>query len=119
VPSSDPRRRYADIVHEIDLIEEFVGGRPREAVEQDIKAVRAVERSFQIISEAAAKLGAAAEAACPDQAWLKIRNLGNVLRHAYEDVLFSRLWTTIEDELPSLRRACQGQLDKPQHGDPP
>jgi uncharacterized protein with HEPN domain len=113
VPSSDPRRRYAEIVREIDLIEAVVGGRSQSAVEQDLQAVRVIERCFQIISEAAIKLGAAAELACPDQPWQQIRSLGNVLRHAYDDVLFDRLWATIKTELGSLREACRTQLGEP------
>jgi uncharacterized protein with HEPN domain len=46
-----------------------------------------------------------------DQPWQEIRSLGNLLRHAYDDVLFGRLWTTIQDELPALRHACEIQLD--------
>jgi uncharacterized protein with HEPN domain len=88
-----------------------VAGRPHDAVEQDLKTVRAIERSLAIISEAAVKLGKAAEIACPDQPWRKIRDLGNVLRHAYDDVLFARLWTTIVEELPALKRACETQLN--------
>jgi uncharacterized protein with HEPN domain len=98
-------------MREIDLIGTIVGGRARAVVEQDLPAIRAIERCFQIISEAATKLGTAAESACPDQPWQEIRSLGNLLRHAYDDVLFARLWTTIQDELPALRHACEIQLD--------
>jgi hypothetical protein len=54
-------------MREIDLIGTIVGGRARAVVEQDLPAIRAIERCFQIISEAATKLGTAAESACPDQ----------------------------------------------------
>jgi uncharacterized protein with HEPN domain len=39
-----------------------------------------------IISESARRLGTEAEALAPGPPWRAIRDLGNVLRHAYDDV---------------------------------
>jgi uncharacterized protein with HEPN domain len=88
VPSSDPRCRFADIIREINLIEEIVGDRSQAAIEQVVQRMRPV----------------------PISHGRKIRSIGNVLRHAYDDVLFVRLWTTIKDDLPALRAACETQL---------
>jgi uncharacterized protein with HEPN domain len=63
MPSRDPGVRFGDIVREIDLIKEFIGGRSAALVSSDMKTVRAIERSLQIISEAAIKLGPKAGAA--------------------------------------------------------
>jgi uncharacterized protein with HEPN domain len=110
MPSRNPAARFGDIVHEIDLIREFIGGRSPELVEADLKTVRAIERSLQIISEAASKLGADAERLVPGQPWAEIRGLGNVLRHDYEGISFDRLWQTLENHLGSLHAACAAQI---------
>jgi len=110
MPSSDPILRYTEIIREIDLIRQFVGGRSAAQVASDMMAVRAIERSLQIISEAAVKLGDQAEQAIPGQPWRKIRGLGNVLRHAYDDVAFEDLWHTIANDIDSLYADCADQI---------
>ncbi len=106
VPSRNPERRFADIVREADLIAEFVAGRSEDVVAQDLKTVRAIERSLQIISEAATKLGDHAETVLPQHPWRQIRDFGNVLRHAYDDVNYDLVWDVIARLLPALREDC-------------
>jgi uncharacterized protein with HEPN domain len=110
MPSRDPILRYTEIVREIELIRRFVAERSAADVAADIMAVRAIERSLGIISEAAVKLGDMAEQTIPGQPWRKIRGLGNVLRHAYDDVAFEALWHTIENDLDSLHDDCSNQI---------
>jgi uncharacterized protein with HEPN domain len=107
MPSSDPARRFADIVREIDLILDMTAGKSLDDIGGDLKTLRAVERCFQIISEAAAKLGPEAERLCPDHEWRKIRGFGNVLRHGYDNVELDILWATIDDgRLRRMRADC-------------
>ena len=110
MPSSNPSSRFGEIVHEIDLIRAFIAHRSAAQVSVDLMAVRALERSLQIISEAAVKLGDHAERVAPAQPWRKIRSLGNVLRHDYQEVAFDQLWATIKEDLDSLRADCAAQL---------
>jgi uncharacterized protein with HEPN domain len=110
MPSRDPGVRFGDIVREIDLIKEFIGGRSAALVSSDMKTVRAIERSLQIISEAAIKLGPKAEQLIPHQPWAEIRGLGNVLRHDYHEVSFDRLWQTVQIHLDSLYSECLAQI---------
>ena len=107
MPSSNPARRFADIAREIDLILQIAAGRSLDDIESDLIALRAIERCFQIISEAASKLGAEAERLCPNHEWRKIRGVGNVLRHAYDNVELDVLWSTISDgKLEAMRADC-------------
>ncbi|NJO34048.1 MAG: DUF86 domain-containing protein [Rhodospirillales bacterium] len=62
--------------------------------------VDAVERCLSRISEAAKKLGVAAEGLAPGQPWAKIRGLGNLLRHEYDTIRRSVLWEIVTDDLP-------------------
>jgi uncharacterized protein with HEPN domain len=66
----------------------------------------AVERRLSIISEAAAKLGTIAEQFEPDIPWNSIRGIGNVLRHAYDDVSDDIVRAVIAIRLPQLKEAC-------------
>lgn len=64
------------------------------------------------ISEAVSKLQDQSERLAPDQPWDKIRSLGNVLRHGYDEIDLHVIWLIVRSDLPSLRRACEGALTK-------
>ncbi|ARJ67192.1 hypothetical protein WV31_16715 [Magnetospirillum sp. ME-1] len=107
MPSERPAQRLQDIIDSIDDATAFIGGvADTAAINQDRKTLRAVERCFQIISEAAIKLGAEAERLCPGLPWADIRGIGNPLRHEYDVISPARLWQSIRDDLPPLRAAC-------------
>jgi len=67
----------------------------------------AILHALLILSEAARKLGAEAEAVAPDQPWQAIRSVGNVLRHAYGDVDPGVIWQIVHDDLRTLRKAIE------------
>jgi len=52
----------------------------------------AVERCLERISEAARKLGGAAEELCPAIPWPQLRAMGNFLRHEYDSIDIARVW---------------------------
>jgi len=70
---------------------------------EDLKTRNAAERCMERISEAARKLGQAAEDLCPDVPWPNLRALGNFLRHEYDRVDAARVWVMIEDDLGPSR----------------
>ena len=47
-------------------------------------------------------------------AWPKVAGIGNVLRHNYERVSPSILWTLVHTELPVLEQVCRDELAKEQ-----
>lgn len=57
MPSKDPIQRFADILENIILIEEFTRGMDLNAYREDLKTRNATERCMERISEAAKKLG--------------------------------------------------------------
>ena len=99
MPSKDPIQRFADILENIILIEEFTRGMDLDACQEDLKTRNATERCMERISEAAKKLGEVAEQLCPTVPWPNIRALGNFLRHEYDRVEPARVWVMIEDDL--------------------
>lgn len=110
MPSSDPVRRFEDIVANIDRIYAFVAEMDECSFRDDDKVNYAVQHALLIISEAAHKLGDQAEAACPGVRWAEIRGLGNRIRHEYDRIDPARLWYLIERDLPILRAAVAAAL---------
>lgn len=72
MPFSDEDGALRDIADAVEMIEAFTSGMDFESFREDPKTIAAVERKLQIISEAAIRLGAAAEVRCPDLPWRDI-----------------------------------------------
>ena len=110
MPSSDPVRRFGDIIENIEKIERFTAGMDLQVFARKEQTVLAVKYALLIISEAAAKLGNIAAELCPDISWQEIRGLGNRLRHDYADIDVVRIWLLLERDLAPLKTACRGAL---------
>ena len=72
----------------------------------------AVERCLERISEASRRLPQEARTTQPHIPWRKVADIGNVLRHEYDDVADAEVWRIVVDDLPALRSAVQSMLDK-------
>lgn len=105
MPFKDEDGALRDIADAIAMIETFTSGMNSETFREDPKTVAAVERKLQVISEAAIRLGSAAESRCPGLPWRDIRGIGNWLRHQYERIELPAIWKTVQSDLPPLKRA--------------
>ena len=83
-----------------------------ETFSANILNLRAVERGFLIISEAAKALPDEMLSAYPHIEWHAIRAFGNVLRHDYQMVEPHRLWVTLKTYLPELRTVIDALLEQ-------
>jgi uncharacterized protein with HEPN domain len=110
VPSSDPIRRFEDILDNIERIERFTRGMDFAAFSANDQAVYAVNHALLILSEAASKLGEEADQLCPGIRWDDIRGLGNRLRHDYDNINLIRIWLIVEQELVPLKAAVTKAL---------
>lgn len=99
------------------MIEDFTSGMSFEQFREDPKTVAAVERKFLVIGEAAVRLGREATFIVEDVPWRQIRDLGNLLRHAYDKVDLEIIWQTVTDDLPPLKAAILRTL-QPSPGNP-
>lgn len=111
MPSRHPRRRFQDILDNIEKICSYTAGYDETRFESDDQVMDAVERCLARISEAAIKLDALAEELAPDVPWRDIRGLGNNLRHAYEAVSPRTIWQIVTEHLSPLATACTKALD--------
>lgn len=110
MPSEQLIRRFEDILDNISRIERFTADLDFSSFVADEQVLFAVLHALLIISESARKLAKAAETLAPGQPWRSIRSLGNILRHAYDDVEPEPIWRIVRDELPGLKAAVEQAL---------
>jgi uncharacterized protein with HEPN domain len=84
-----------------------IAGYTIEAVTTDWVRQRAVERGFEIVSEASRHIPLELKQSEPLTRWDKIAGLGNILRHDYADVSLPLLFRVAEDEFPELEAALR------------
>jgi uncharacterized protein with HEPN domain len=48
----------------------------------------------------------------PELPWRQIRDLGNVLRHAYDKIIIEMLWLIVVRDLPPLKAVCERMLSQ-------
>ena len=107
------RDRVRDILDAIAEIHQFTRGMDAAAFALDSKTVKAVTAEFAIIGEAARNIAAEVVAAHPEIPWLSMRDMRNVVVHAYFSVEPAILWETIENDLPAIIVALEALLADP------
>jgi len=81
---------------------DFASGLTFEQFEQSRLHQNAILKSIEIIGEAAARITVEAKEAHPDIIWSEIVGMRNRLVHAYFDVNLTRVWDTVQQDLPRL-----------------
>lgn len=112
MPSNQPVDALEDILENIARIERFIGGLDEVAFSADDKTIFSVQYALLAISEAARRLGDHAERLCPDVAWADIRGLGNWLRHGYDRIDPTVIWSTVQADLRPLQLAAMLALNR-------
>lgn len=102
MPSERPKQRFEDIVENAESILAYTKGLDFDAFCRNRLIRDGTERCLERISEAAHKLGPTAELHLPHHPWRQIRDLGNILRHAYDNVDADIVWAIVTERLPSL-----------------
>ena len=110
MPSDRTDGTLRDILHHIDLAAQFSGGFDREAFAADLRAVYAVTRCLEIISEASRRLPEDLKARHPAITWRQMAAAGNIYRHNYEDVAAHFVWETVQKALPPLRTVVEQEI---------
>jgi len=110
MPSERTDGVLRDILHHIVLAARFVEGLDRHSFKSDVRAVYAVTRCLEIISEASRRLPAELKARHPAIPWQQMAGAGNVYRHDYEDVAAQLVWDTVHHALPSLKAVIEQEI---------
>jgi uncharacterized protein with HEPN domain len=87
----------------IEYINQFVVGGV-DSIINDVKTKFAVERAFEIIGEASAKLPEDLKKKYPDVEWQKIKAFRNKLSHDYFDIDYDAVIDIIKNKLPVLQK---------------
>lgn len=95
--------RLAHILTAIDDIRSILQSHTRADFASDRTVRMAIERLFEIISEASRHIPEDMKAREPNIAWERMADLGNWLRHAYHRIDADILWNIAENDLEPLR----------------
>ena len=112
MPSKAEAAALRDILHHIDLAQQFVGGMERQLFLDDVRTVYAVTRCLEIVSEASRRLSEGLKSRHPHIPWRQMAGAGNVYRHDYEDVAARFVWDTVQRDLAPLRLVIQREIDR-------
>ena len=102
-----------DIALLIDIYEctvnifELVKGMKAYHFEKDKKTRWAVERQFEIIGVASQKISNETRDLLPQIPWSGIIGLRNVIAHDYAELIIAKIWYTIKNSLPTLKKELQ------------
>jgi uncharacterized protein with HEPN domain len=101
-----------DMLRHIDLAEQFAHGHSYESLRDDLRALYAVIRSLEIISEASRRLSDELKARKCRDSLAGNRGSRQFYRHNYEDVTPRRVWKTLHEDLPPLRASVDQELKR-------
>jgi uncharacterized protein with HEPN domain len=95
-----PRIRH--MLDEILTVHTYLDGKSQEELIRDPVLIRALERSIEVISEAATHIPVEVKELYPDIPWRLMIGMRNKLIHDYDDVDGDMLWLTAINDLPAL-----------------
>jgi uncharacterized protein with HEPN domain len=107
----DDRERLADILEAIDRAQRYAV-RGQAAFEEDELIQVWMVQQLMVIGEAASQLTGALRERAPQVPWRMIVGLRNRLVHAYFQADLALVWSVVENDLPSLRKAVADLLDE-------
>ena len=91
-----------DMLQSAKTVHEFTTGVTFHHYQQDKKLKLAVERSIEIIGEAAARVSKEFQDAHPEISWKGIIGQRNVLIHEYGEIRHERIWAVVTQRIPEL-----------------
>ena len=81
---------------------ELMQGVTLETLLSDIRTQRALERTLEIIGEAAGRISEPMRGAHPEIPWIAIIGQRNVIAHGYAAIDYGRLFATVTGDIPTL-----------------
>jgi uncharacterized protein with HEPN domain len=96
-----------DMLDAARTIAGFIKGYVFLQYENDRKVQLAVERSLEIIGEAARRVSDNCKNAHPEIPWKNIVAQRNVLAHEYGEIKQERIWLVVSERIPELIRALE------------
>jgi len=91
-----------DMLDAARTVEQLSSGLDFTQYSNDRRTQLAVERSLEIIGEAARRVSASFQNSHPEIPWRQIIGQRNVLIHEYGEVKQERIWKTVTENIPQL-----------------
>lgn len=108
--AKDPNVYLADIVECIEQIEEYTNTITFSEFDEDCKTQDAVMRRIEIIGEAVKNLSDEFRKEHSSIAWKEIAGMRDVLIHEYVGILLERVWNTVKEDIPTLKKYVQSLM---------
>lgn len=102
--------RLRHILDAIAAIDRLTARKDFADYRRDPDLAAAVERYIERLSEASRHLPDAYKRDYPNIDWRGASDIGNVLRHAYEQVIDEEIWSIVRNDLPPLKAAAEAML---------
>ena len=103
------RERLLDMLDAIAQIQKYAV-RVRQVFDDDELIQTWIVRHLQNIGEAASKISSATRLARPKVAWANIVAMRNIIVHEYFGIDRDEVWSTVEFDLPTLKRQIEAML---------
>jgi len=91
-----------DMLDAARTMQQLISGLDFTQYSNDRRTQLAVERSLEIIGEAAGRVSALFRNAHPEIPWRQIIGQRNVLIHEYGEIKQERIWKTVRENIPLL-----------------
>jgi len=96
-----------DMLDAARTVEQLSSGLDFTQYSNDRRTQLAVERSLEIIGEAAGRVSASFRNAHPEIPWRQIIGQRNVLIHEYGEIKQERIWKVVRENIPQLIELLQ------------
>ena len=103
-------QRLADILENIERIENHVRGTTKTKFLDDDLLNDGVERCLERIAEAARKIGDYFDDQYTDINLPALRRLGSILRHDYDTIRPELIWDFVKNELPRIKAMAESEI---------
>jgi uncharacterized protein with HEPN domain len=101
-----------DILDAIDKIKIFIEGFEFDEFDEDEKTIYAVIRALEIIGEATKNIPEPLKKGHPEVPWRKMTGIRDKMIHGYFGVDTEVVWSTIKEDIPSIRPLIEKILDE-------
>ena len=101
-PDSRDAAYLWDMLDAARTVEQLSSGLDFSQYSNDRRTQLAIERSFEIIGEAAGRVSASFRNSHPEIPWRQIIGQRNVLIHEYGEIKQERIWKVVRENIPQL-----------------
>jgi uncharacterized protein with HEPN domain len=101
-PEQKDKAYLWDMLDAARMVEQLSSGHDLDSYSKDRRTQLAIERSLEIIGEAAGKVSNSFRNGHPEIPWRQIICQRNVLIHEYGEIKQDRIWKVVQDNIPQL-----------------